>query len=103
MDALGQSDRVTSHGHHGLLDHDHHGWTAVPRSLDAFLKDIDKSKVKDIPLSLIKFPTSEVTKRTKDYAQQELPEPTYNHSMRVFYWGKLHRASIRVALIHSQV
>jgi cyanamide hydratase len=88
MEELGQADRTTGHGHHSLLDYDTHGWTAVPRSLDVFLKDADQSKVKEVSIQDLKFPATDVVKKTREYVQQELPEPTFNHSMRVFCWGE---------------
>lgn len=65
-----------------------YGWTAVPRSLDKLVnsrKDPKPSKpmsVDDIPL-----PDSPLVKTVLKYAQENLPRQTFNHSMRVFFYG----------------
>jgi cyanamide hydratase len=88
MEEFGQVDRTTGQDHHSLLDHHHHWWIAVPRSLDAWLKNSDESQATVIDIKDIQFPATEIVKKTKEYVQQELPELTYNHSMRVFCWGE---------------
>ncbi|KAK5134991.1 hypothetical protein LTR08_005943 [Meristemomyces frigidus] len=66
-----------------------HGWTAVPRSFSKLLASIPDQKpslpmqVEDIPL-----PTSELVHQVTKYAKQNLPEEVFNHSMRVYYYGK---------------
>ena len=61
-----------------------YGWTAV--SCDPKQRVNTKSSapqlVKDVP-----FPSTAVAKATLEYAEAELPSPTFNHSMRVFYYG----------------
>lgn len=66
-----------------------HGWTAVP--VDAadvlqgkeYLHPPTPLLTKDIP-----FPSSDpLVGRIQAYAREQLPRQTYNHSMRVFYWG----------------
>jgi cyanamide hydratase len=64
-----------------------HGWTAVPRSIDALLAGINKSNTKPFKVSDIVVPQSEAAQKTMAYAKEHLPEPTFNHSMRVFYYG----------------
>ncbi|KAK4188300.1 cyanamide hydratase [Podospora australis] len=67
-----------------------HGWTAVPVNADAIFEGkpyIHKPQpvlVKDLP-----FPSDSdpIVKQVQDYAKENLPGPTYNHSMRVFYWS----------------
>ena len=65
-----------------------HGWTAVPRSLDklvASCKDPKSSKpvsVDDIPL-----PDSPLVQSITKYAKENLSKQTFNHSMRVFFYG----------------
>ncbi|KAI5917463.1 hypothetical protein F4810DRAFT_44393 [Camillea tinctor] len=65
-----------------------HGWTAVPCDAAAILKDrayIHKPtafKFTDIP-----FPGDPIVAKIQAYAKEHLTEQTYNHSMRVFYWG----------------
>ena len=65
-----------------------HGWTAVPRSLDKLVasrrdpKASTPVRVDDIPL-----PDSPLAKEVLTYAKQNLPLQTFNHSMRVYYYG----------------
>ena len=65
-----------------------HGWTAVPRSLNKLVagaKDAQHSspiKVEDIPI-----PDTPLAQTVMQYAKQHLPEQTFNHSMRVYYYG----------------
>ena len=66
-----------------------HGWTAVPRAQDKILANVNKDAPAKISVSDIKIPNSEVVRKTQEYAKKELPEQTYNHSMRVYYYGKL--------------
>ena len=66
------------------------GWTAQPRSFSTFLGDTNALKapepqrVDNIPL-----PTTPLANAVLDYAKQELREETFNHSMRVYYYGTL--------------
>jgi cyanamide hydratase len=69
------------------LPPDHFGWTAVPRSIDGFLKSANVADTKPFSVSDIPLPTSEVARKTQAYAKEHLPMPTYNHSLRVFYYG----------------
>jgi len=66
---------------------DVHGWTAVPRSLEKFLSSANKVDTKPYSVSDIQVPSSEVAQKTLSYAKSNLPTPTFNHSMRVFYYG----------------
>jgi len=66
-----------------------HGWTAVPLDPEAIFKckpylyEPAPILVKDID-----FPSDDpIVARAQQYAKQHLPQQTYNHSMRVFYWG----------------
>lgn len=66
-----------------------YGWTAVPCDLKqkaSALKKPNKASlpqlVKDIPL-----PNTAIAQSVLEYAEAELPKPTFNHSMRVFYYG----------------
>ncbi|KAI1080730.1 hypothetical protein F5B20DRAFT_589109 [Whalleya microplaca] len=66
-----------------------YGWTAVPRDVDAILNgrpyihEPSPLRVDDIP-----FPSDDpVVAKVQEYAKTHLPAPTYNHSMRVYYWG----------------
>lgn len=65
-----------------------HGWTAQPRSFSAFLGDTnalpapEPQRVDDIPL-----PSTPLANAVLEYAKRELREETFNHSMRVYYYG----------------
>ena len=64
------------------------GWTAVPRNVEtilgdkAFLHSPTAVHVEDIP-----FPSSRLAQEIQTLVQEELTEQTYNHSMRVYYYG----------------
>jgi len=66
-----------------------HGWTAVPRSRDKLLDSIGNPKsskpmkIEDIPL-----PDSPLVQSVLKYAKENLTKQTFNHSMRVFYYGQ---------------
>jgi cyanamide hydratase len=66
---------------------DTHGWTAVPRSSSAFLSDCDSKNTKPVNVTDIKLPSSDIAQKTLSYAKEHLPEPAFNHSLRVFYYG----------------
>jgi cyanamide hydratase len=66
-----------------------HGWTAVPRSIDAILANMDKANTRPFKVSDIALPQSETALKTMAYAKEHLPLPTFHHSMRVFYYGRL--------------
>lgn len=62
-----------------------HGWTAVPRDFNTLLKDRKEPSpllVDDIP-----WPVEDLVTKVQKYAKDELREETYNHSMRVYYFG----------------
>ena len=65
-----------------------HGWIAQPRSVSAFL--IDKTSLptpKSQTVDSIPLPTTPLANAVLDYARNELNEQTFNHSMRVYYYG----------------
>ncbi|KAF2788732.1 cyanamide hydratase [Melanomma pulvis-pyrius CBS 109.77] len=63
------------------------GWTAVPRSHPQGLSHVDRTSRAKISVNDVKLPDSDLVRRTYEYAKQELPEKTFNHSMRVYYYG----------------
>lgn len=69
-----------------------YGWHPVPRSLDVLVasrgskQSSDPIMVEDIPL-----PDSPVVQQVEAYAKEHLPPKTFNHSMRVFYYGATSR------------
>jgi cyanamide hydratase len=63
------------------------GWTAVPRSFLKGLFDVDQNSPAKISVDDVKLPKSDLVTTTYEYARKELPEKTFNHSMRVYYYG----------------
>ena len=67
-----------------------HGWTAQPRSFSTFLGDTnalpapEPQRVADMAL-----PSSALANAVLEYARRELREETFNHSMRVYYYGTI--------------
>jgi len=66
-----------------------HGWAAVPRSFKKSLADVDKSKQAELAVDEASLPSTDLARKTHDYAKEKLPEKTLDHSMRVWYYGKL--------------
>jgi cyanamide hydratase len=65
-----------------------YGFVAVPIDSEAHLngkKHINPPTAQHV--DSLAIPTSEVAKKIQEYAKEELPLPTYNHSMRVFLYG----------------
>lgn len=65
------------------------GWAAVSRSFKKSLADVDKNKQAELSVNEAKSPSTEVAKKTHAFAKEQLPEKTFNHSMRVWYYGEL--------------
>lgn len=65
-----------------------HGFTAVPRDISKILNGASKLHdpspllTQDLP-----FPSSPLVQEVQKYAKAKLNEQTYNHSMRVYYYG----------------
>jgi hypothetical protein len=65
-----------------------YGWTAVPRKVELLLQQSEASgPAKPISISSIQVPDSVLVKAVHEYAKKELAIETFNHSMRVFYYG----------------
>ncbi|CAJ2510355.1 Uu.00g050580.m01.CDS01 [Anthostomella pinea] len=66
-----------------------HGWSAVPRDANAILKGKPYlHKPSALKLADMPFPDDDpVVAKVQRYAKKHLLEQTYNHSMRVYYWG----------------
>jgi cyanamide hydratase len=65
-----------------------YGWTAFPRKVDTLLAT--RRDVKDaVPISVsdMKLPDSKLAKTILEYAKTELATETFNHSLRVYYYG----------------
>jgi cyanamide hydratase len=68
-----------------------YGWQAVPINLKTLLSQSQASSnpAKPVSVSSVSLPDSPLAKAVHEYAQKELPIETFNHSMRVFYYGML--------------
>ena len=67
-----------------------YGWAAKPRDPAVFLEE-KKNATVPVPQTVdsIKLPDTPIAKAVLDYARKELNSETFNHSMRVFYYGVL--------------
>jgi cyanamide hydratase len=68
-----------------------YGWTAVPRDRSnvpsAEEAAAPQTNAAAVDITGI-WPDNELTKKARDYAKRELPTETYNHSLRVYAYGK---------------
>ncbi|KAL1306729.1 hypothetical protein AAFC00_005394 [Neodothiora populina] len=79
-----------------------HGWTPVPRSLDKVVNSRkDPQPPKAVTVDDFPPPTSPLVQTVTKYARENLPQETFNHSMRVYYYGqailKAHFPSFRLS------
>ena len=67
-----------------------YGYTAVPRDVDVLIEQHATIQHPPQPLlaASIDVPKTRLVEAVSAYAKQHLPEPTYHHSMRVFYYGR---------------
>lgn len=66
-----------------------YGFAALPRSTAALLATRkDPQTPTELGVDDIPIPDSALVKKVLEYAKKELPVETFNHSMRVFYYGK---------------
>lgn len=66
-----------------------HGWTAVPRDPKVFLEGKEYLHA-PAPLLVqdMDFPRDDpLVAKVQNYAKEHLLEQTFNHSMRVYYFG----------------
>jgi cyanamide hydratase len=63
------------------------GWTAVPHSQHDLLKDVSPWDPANFTAIQIGLPESDLVTKTIQYAKEHLPSQTFNHSMRVYYYG----------------
>ncbi|OGE47687.1 hypothetical protein PENARI_c038G06119 [Penicillium arizonense] len=65
-----------------------YGFTAVPSSATALLAtDPPKIPAPFTPVSQSPIPSTPLAQRIDVYAKAHLPEPTYNHCLRVYHYG----------------
>lgn len=67
------------------------GWTSMPANAGAiFVNGPFINKPDELPLGDLKFPFEDpVVSQTLKYAKEVLHPETFNHSMRVFFYGML--------------
>ncbi|KAF2473850.1 cyanamide hydratase [Lindgomyces ingoldianus] len=64
-----------------------HGWMSVPRSQLKTLAHATRNSPAKVSVDDITLPNSSLVKQTLEFAKKELPKQTFNHSMRVYYYG----------------
>ena len=65
-----------------------HGFSAVPRDAKSLFSGKYNHKPVPVEIEDIPFPSTELVKKVQEYAKAKLRTETYNHSMRVYYYGK---------------
>ena len=65
-----------------------YGWVSKPRDPKIFLEEKLSRDPAPQTLDSIRLPDTPLAKKVLEYAKQELNDGTFNHSMRVFYYGK---------------
>ncbi|ELR02911.1 hypothetical protein, variant [Pseudogymnoascus destructans 20631-21] len=65
-----------------------YGFSALPRSTAALLASrVDSKQPTELSVVDIPLPDSPLVTKVIEYGRKELPVETFNHSMRVFYYG----------------
>ncbi len=65
-----------------------HGWTAVPRDASILLTSVGNvGNIEPVKVNEVWLPDTEQARKVLEYARRELTEETFNHSMRVYYYG----------------
>ena len=66
-----------------------YGWTAMPRKVETLLSTrTDVKPPAPVSVKDVSLPDSPLAKAVHEYAKKELAPETFNHSMRVYYYGK---------------
>lgn len=69
-------------------DNDEFGWTSVPRNRSNVPKASDV-EAKSIPVGFDAiWPRTPIVARAQEHVKEQLPEKTYNHSLRVYCYGQ---------------
>ena len=66
---------------------DLYGWEARPRDVSILLNGKNNRDPKPQTVASFKLPNSALAKSVLEYAKKELSTETFNHSMRVYYYG----------------
>ncbi|KAJ5131550.1 uncharacterized protein N7515_007589 [Penicillium bovifimosum] len=64
-----------------------YGFTAVPSSSATLAADAPATPAPFLAVTELPIPTTPLARRINEYAKSCLPEPTYNHSLRVYHFG----------------
>jgi cyanamide hydratase len=65
-----------------------YGWTAMPRKVETLLSTrTDIKPPAPVSVNDVTLPGSPLVKAVHEYAKKELAPETFNHSMRVYYYG----------------
>jgi hypothetical protein len=65
-----------------------YGWTAMPRKVETLLATrTDATPPTPVNVNDVPLPESPLAKAIHEYAKKELAPETFNHSMRVYYYG----------------
>jgi cyanamide hydratase len=65
-----------------------YGWTAMPRKVETLLASrTDVQAPAPVSVRDITLPNSPLAKAVLEHTKKELAPETFNHSMRVFYYG----------------
>ena len=64
------------------------GWTSVPLDAAKIFRGGKCKEPDPVLVREIDFPEDALVERIQRYAKDKLPWETYNHSMRVFYFGQ---------------
>lgn len=65
-----------------------YGWAALPRDPSVILNGKKNVKTPEpVKVDSIRLPDTDLAKSVMEYAKKELREETFNHSMRVYYYG----------------
>jgi cyanamide hydratase len=69
-----------------------YGWEAVPRDIPTLLSKLSEAKgnAPTFSVSSIPIPDTKLAKAVHEYAEKELGKQTFNHSLRVWYYGIFH-------------
>ena len=66
-----------------------YGWIAVPRDIAKFTSHASTQNTKPAQASSIQIPKTDLAAAVFESATKLLPQPTINHSLRVFFYGSI--------------
>lgn len=76
------------------------GWTEVPRNRSNIPSEQEaKTSSVEVEFGTI-WPKTRVVESATKYVKENLPQETFNHSLRVYCYGKVYSSSRRSQLMH---